>query len=247
MIFKTFDGNEIYYLKAGRGKNTIIFLHGAGSNGTIWYNYINDFKDNYTIYIPDLRGHGRSTKKDIKTENIILDLRCFIKELKIKNPILIGSSYGSNIIVNYNNRHKNVKKAILFNPFIEHYTHFRNFFYLLAKIISLFFRQGTEKKKYVDYRIKTGLPTVLTFLVDLRGISLGNYAKVVSEVFNSKEDIDYIDNVQIVLGKKDILLKKTKFMKYAIENNIPIHFVNGDHLCVSNREQEVRRILQKIL
>ena len=70
MVFFNYNGNKIFYeIKKAESKNFLIFIHGSGSNSSIW-RYQFNIDNNHTIIALDLPSHGRSDK----FETLSLDL-----------------------------------------------------------------------------------------------------------------------------------------------------------------------------
>ena len=118
---KSFDNTKLYYIYNKRGKyvNTLIFLHGWGHNHTVWKREIEFFnKKGYNTLALDLRGHGKSGKPknlaDYSMHNFAKDINEIIKKEKIENPVLIGHSLGSMIVLKFMELFpKKAKKIIL--------------------------------------------------------------------------------------------------------------------------------------
>jgi pimeloyl-ACP methyl ester carboxylesterase len=51
---------EMYYEVHGEG-TPLVLLHGFTSSSSIWKPFIQEYKKNYKLIIPDMRGHGYST------------------------------------------------------------------------------------------------------------------------------------------------------------------------------------------
>lgn len=110
---------KINYIRYGKGKDTIVLLHGWGQNIEMMKMVSDPFIDDYDIVIIDLPGHGKS--EEPKTIYSLYDFVDCVKKLldslKIKNPILIGHSFGGKISLLYASMY-DVKKLILFgSPF----------------------------------------------------------------------------------------------------------------------------------
>lgn len=104
MKIKIRDYN-INYIDEGKGK-AVLLLHGWGCNLQSFTNLINLLKTKYRVLAIDYPGFGESDM--LKTSfciddyvDIVID---FLKELKIKEVILIGHSYGGRIIIKLNSR-----------------------------------------------------------------------------------------------------------------------------------------------
>ncbi|MBE6160534.1 MAG: alpha/beta hydrolase [Lactobacillales bacterium] len=110
---------KINYIRYGKGKDTIVLLHGWGQNIEMMKMVADPFESDYDIVIIDLPGHGNS--EEPKTVYSLYDFVDCVKQLldslKIKNPILIGHSFGGKISLLYASMY-DVKKLILFgSPF----------------------------------------------------------------------------------------------------------------------------------
>lgn len=115
MYFKTNKIN-IYYEKYGTQKQVILILPGWGNTRETFNNIINYFKNDYTIYIIDYPGFGKS--KHLTTELTIYDYGLIIKEFinknNIENPIILAHSFGGRITAILNSYYNiNIKKIIL--------------------------------------------------------------------------------------------------------------------------------------
>ena len=116
---KKIDNIEINYVQYGKGQD-IVLLHGWGQNIQMMDPIGKNLDDNFKITILDLPGFGNSDiPKFAYTINDYTNLlESFLKELNIKEPILIGHSFGGRIAINYASKFK-VKKLVLFGtPFL---------------------------------------------------------------------------------------------------------------------------------
>ena len=110
--------NDINYIGYGNNKNrTIVMLHGWGQNIEMM-KFIGDKLDEDVLII-DLPGFGKSKEPDTVLSiydyaNLVHDL---ISNLKIKNIILIGHSFGGKIALAYASKYKVEKLVLLASPF----------------------------------------------------------------------------------------------------------------------------------
>lgn len=115
----TYQDIKINYIRYGKGKDTIVLLHGWGQNIEMMKMVADPFESDYDIVIIDLPGHGKSEEpKRVYTLYDFVDcVKSLLDSLKIKNPILIGHSFGGKISLLYASMYE-VKKLILFgSPF----------------------------------------------------------------------------------------------------------------------------------
>ena len=110
---------KVNYIRYGKGRDTIVLLHGWGQNIEMMKMVADPFAEEYDIVIVDLPGHGKSEEpKTIYTLYDFVDcIKKLLDNLDIKNPILIGHSFGGKISLLYASMY-DVKKLILFgSPF----------------------------------------------------------------------------------------------------------------------------------
>lgn len=115
MYFK-FNDISIYYEKYGNSSNPILILPGWGHTRTTFFNIINHFKENHTVYILDYPGFGNSPipNKDLTIYDYTNLIRGFIKEVIKDSPIIIAHSFGGRISTLLTGYYKeNIKKLIL--------------------------------------------------------------------------------------------------------------------------------------
>lgn len=115
----TYQDIKINYIRYGKGKDTIVLLHGWGQNIEMMKMVADPFESDYDIVIIDLPGHGKSEEpKRVYTLYDFVDcVKSLLDSLNIKNPILIGHSFGGKISLLYASMYE-VKKLILFgSPF----------------------------------------------------------------------------------------------------------------------------------
>lgn len=88
------DKVTLHYTKDGEGATPVIFLHGWCINGSYWEKQREAFKGEYTVYTLDLPGFGKSKadRTEWSIEEYALDIKDFIRQLELKNVILVGHS-----------------------------------------------------------------------------------------------------------------------------------------------------------
>ena len=98
MYFKS-NNIKIYYEKYGNTNKTILILPGWGDTRETFNQIINCFKDNYTIYILDYPGFGKSPipKKTLTIYDYTEIIYNFLNKNKINNPLIIAHSFGGRI------------------------------------------------------------------------------------------------------------------------------------------------------
>ncbi|TXN38319.1 alpha/beta hydrolase [Flagellimonas hymeniacidonis] len=95
------NGESLAYFDNEKGNTTLLFLHGAFINKEYWNAQLSYFSKNYRVIAVDLPGHGKSTynKGDWTGPRFGKDFSKFIQELALQNVILIGHSFGSDVML----------------------------------------------------------------------------------------------------------------------------------------------------
>ena len=114
---ETKDGTEIHFKDWGAGR-PIVFSHGWPLSADAWEDQMFFLASKgYRCIAHDRRGHGRSSQpwdgNDLDT--YADDLAALLKELKIKEAVLVGHSTGGGEVTRYVGRHgtKRVAKIVL--------------------------------------------------------------------------------------------------------------------------------------
>lgn len=94
-MFTKVNGMALYYESFGQGK-PVILIHGNGEDHTAMMSLASSLVANHTIYLPDSRDHGQSTKVDhLSYDDMADDIAAFIQNLNLEKPLIIGSSDGA--------------------------------------------------------------------------------------------------------------------------------------------------------
>jgi pimeloyl-ACP methyl ester carboxylesterase len=100
-----FNGTRIEVKTAGKGKESIIFLHGSSQSADTWLPQLQDnqLTERYHLMAIDLPGHGQSQwlgngTQGYRPANLVPLVKKLISDFHIERYILAGLSYGTNII-----------------------------------------------------------------------------------------------------------------------------------------------------
>ncbi len=110
----------INYIEYGNSKGKpVVLLHGWGQNIEMMNPIGKGLEKDYRIIILDLPGFGRSSEPTYGyTVYDYYEILCeFLDKLKVKNPILIGHSFGGRLAIIYSAKRKVEKLVLLSAPF----------------------------------------------------------------------------------------------------------------------------------
>ena len=97
------DGNSFYYRDWGRAGQPVVLLHGLASNCRIWDLVAPILSGRFWTLALDQRGHGRSFKPDSGYDfsTVASDLGGFMSAVGIERPVLVGHSWGGDVVLEY--------------------------------------------------------------------------------------------------------------------------------------------------
>ena len=93
------NGKNIYYEVYGEGK-PLFLLHGYTLSTQSWLPYVEDFDQEYEVYLVDLTGHGKSDPftEDLSLKSVAEDLNALVQYLKLDTIQAIGFSFGGDVL-----------------------------------------------------------------------------------------------------------------------------------------------------
>jgi pimeloyl-ACP methyl ester carboxylesterase/uncharacterized protein (DUF1684 family) len=97
--FADFNGVRVAYQEQGKGKETIIFIHGWTCNADFWSGQMSAFPDKRLIAV-DLPGHGKSDKPKVvyTMDYFAKAIDAVMKKAGVKRAVLVGHSMGTPVI-----------------------------------------------------------------------------------------------------------------------------------------------------
>ncbi|HCB22760.1 hypothetical protein A3B42_01095 [Candidatus Daviesbacteria bacterium RIFCSPLOWO2_01_FULL_38_10] len=133
---------NLYFQKVGKGQD-LILLHGWGHNLSTWWPVVDLLKNDFTLWLIDLPGFGRSDiPQGVWTaDDYAKRLAIFIKEQHIKKPVLLGHSFGGFIAIKLTGKYPHlIYKLILeaSSGIRPKPTIFNRLSFLISKIINFF-------------------------------------------------------------------------------------------------------------
>ncbi|NQZ90124.1 MAG: alpha/beta hydrolase [Colwellia sp.] len=93
------NGKNIYYEVYGEG-TPLFLLHGYTQSSEIWRDHVNDYMNEYQVYLVDLAGHGKSDAftETLSIKKVAEDLNMLIQHLELDKIKALGFSYGGDVL-----------------------------------------------------------------------------------------------------------------------------------------------------
>lgn len=108
-----------YYESAATSTTTVVFIHGFGLDCTYFRNLIPILRQNFSVLLYDLRGHGAS-EYSCGTDTLELlcnDFFTLVQSLGLEDLVIVGHSFGAAIAVHFANMHERlVNSLVLISP-----------------------------------------------------------------------------------------------------------------------------------
>lgn len=109
------NGVEISYYDSSGGF-PVVFLHSFGHNKIMWIGQLTHFEnEGYRVIAPDFRGHGESgfDRNNHTIETMAGDILNVMKQLQIKQAVIVGISMGGYVALRLWARHPEVIRALV--------------------------------------------------------------------------------------------------------------------------------------
>ncbi|MDO9534179.1 MAG: alpha/beta hydrolase [Bacillota bacterium] len=91
-----------YYGRPDLAKTPLLFIHGSGSNGLLWYYQLKDLAIRFSPVAVDLPGHGKSAGVPAEKISLYCDyIKEFTESLNFPSFVMIGHSLGGAIALSY--------------------------------------------------------------------------------------------------------------------------------------------------
>lgn len=110
-----------------KDKPVVLFLHFSGGNLHMWEGLIPLFEKDYSIIMPDVRGHGKSDKplEGYHIDDMANDIYLLLRKLTIEHCHIVGSSMGAEVGLSLAASHPEMVLSLicegaLYNEFGEH-------------------------------------------------------------------------------------------------------------------------------
>ena len=251
MYFKT-EKLTINYEQFGTKKKSILILPGWGNTRDTFYSIINEFQNNFSIYIIDYPGFGESPipKKVLMIEDYALLMKEFIKEKGIRNPIIIAHSFGGRITSLLIGKYQvKINKVILID--VAGIKRKKKLKVYLKEKLYKFLKKCTyllPEIKQEEYRQKLLL---LFGSTDYKSIPL-----CMQQTFQNiiKQDLrKYYKQIEsetlIIWGEKDLdtPLKDGKYLEKIIKNSALIIYPNANHFSYLNYPILTNNIIKEFI
>lgn len=250
------NGENLYYFDTENGAATLLFIHGAFINKEYWNAQIEFFKKKYRVIAIDLSGHGKSTfnRNEFNMQDFGIDISEFIEILKLKNVIIIGHSFGSDLMLEAVSNNSNEIIGLV------EIDHLKNVGFELPDEVKDFLVGGlnTDFDATCEQIARQGLYTEATnqdivtkLLSDYKNMNPKIGIPLLTASFNySKREVELLEKLKLKLHSIHVTYSPTNkesLSKY-LGNNYHLHYINGTcHYPMIENPTDFNETLEKII
>lgn len=204
---------KLFYRHFGDGKPLII-LHGLFGLSDNWVTHAKRLAEKFSVYLPDLRNHGQSPHSSTFNYAAMADdLHEFIKEHKLKNPVVIGHSMGGKVAMWFALEYPDLlEKLIVVDISPVKYADRDAHFDIISAMMSIDF-DAVHSREEVSDLLKLSIPHYDTRLFILKNL----YRK-------TRNTFDWRLNLNAISNNMDMI-----FAGVDVDNvfNKPVLFIKG--------------------
>ena len=104
--------SKLYYEECGADAQTVVLLHDGVVNSAVWDDVWPEFCRNFHTIRYDRRGYGRSPVATSWYSEVD-DLATLLRQLKVERAVLVGSSHGGSLSINFTLTHPGIVRQLV--------------------------------------------------------------------------------------------------------------------------------------
>jgi pimeloyl-ACP methyl ester carboxylesterase len=256
----SFDGTKIFYrIKRQKGPFLVLLHGGSGSSGSWLFQKTFLEEKDFSLIIPDLRGHGLSARGEdlsfFAVDRFAQDIKAILDKEQLDRVVLVGHSLGGQIAQKFYQLYpEKVEALVLISTKIvgERSKLLLASINLVMRLIFTFSGAGKPNNHYTDYSRFTHTADLNPFriLSDISCCSFKTYAAtiIVGNSFENKAYKEIKVKSLLIHGKKDMILPYREVQKIADEmKNFELALLPTNHITLFNTPEEVNQLIGSFL
>jgi esterase len=217
---------NLFYRKTGSGP-ALVILHGLYGSSDNWMGIANSLKNDFEVFVPDLRNHGQSPKNHVMSyDSMRNDIHEFFITNNIEKAVLLGHSMGGRVAIDFAlNFQEKISHLVVADisprPYSESRNHnlvFKHHQYIIKQLLEVSVNDFNDRKQIFELLIKK--------LYDERLVNflLKNLKK------NKDSGFYWTINLPVIAAELDSILKgasKIDLDKFINTTGFPVLFLKG--------------------
>lgn len=237
---------------------SVFLIHGLGGNANQWREQINLLKNQYTLVIPDLLGHGKSDKPNSNPNlysfpELDQDIQAIFNRYSSSNNIIIGHSYGGALATSLTLDHQDkISKLILIAPLPCTPNTTIPFMYRLPTFLMEMLRPFMEKRFQQLAFAPNADPRLIA--TEMKS-NKANYMRVIKSMVQGMQSMPNIDLTMlhtsslVIIGELDRVVSPDAQKEFY--THLPHHEIiiipNASHMVMLEKPQDVNQTLMQFL
>ena len=114
--YASIDGARVHYKVLGKGRVTLVFVHGLGGEMNVWREQAQYFSDKNRVLVVDLPGYGQSDKPEkvkYSMRYLARGIRAAMDDAKVDRAVLVGHSMGAAVIREFDRMYPSRTRALV--------------------------------------------------------------------------------------------------------------------------------------
>lgn len=110
--FLSIEGSKIYFEECGASPQTVVLIHDGVIHSAVWDEVWPEFCEHFHTIRYDRRGYGRSPAAT-SWHSATDDLAILLRHLKVSRAVLVGSSHGGEISIDFTLDHPEIVQQLV--------------------------------------------------------------------------------------------------------------------------------------
>jgi pimeloyl-ACP methyl ester carboxylesterase len=114
--YASIDGARVHYKVLGKGRVTLVFVHGLGGEMNVWREQAQQLSAKNRVLVVDLPGYGQSDKPEkvkYSMRYFARAIRAAMDDAKIDRAVLVGHSMGAAVIREFDRMYPSRTRALV--------------------------------------------------------------------------------------------------------------------------------------
>ncbi len=249
---KTYHLSYVLNKKKGKSsKHAIVFLHGAGSNHTLYLPFMRALKNETTLAI-DYPCHGHSDRAYVTIDEIAELLKKVLEKEQITKVTLVGNCLGATVAHAFYRKYPaSVARMILFTVFSKRYIRGGTLYLPLAHVLYQIWRLVNSKRKQVciDYQKYQNRSLAYYLYLDTKATSITNLWYLTYQLFAYDLKLSQIKvPTLVILATDDQFTRNTLVQSECAKNAcIQVKSIKTNHVLLTQEQQKAIKIVTEYL
>ncbi len=240
-------GNVVLGSQDGaQGKDTLVFIHGAGGSRTSWSLQEAYFSRAFNVLIVELPGHGAAQGSGVQEiKGYALWVKGALDELKVPRPFVIGHSMGGAITMELAMRFPDLPKGLVLVSTGARLRTLPAILDGIKKVFPVTVRMISERSFAQDAPVEMKQTKITEMMKNSPDVLYGDFSAC--DRFDIMEEVQTISSPTLVICGDEDVLAPPKYSRYLAEHiaGSQLEIIKGaGHLVMVEKPAEFNKRLE---